>query len=72
MSMAYIKAHITSRILSVLENKTPLHEETLTLSSESDVEERTVGPETSLTSSSELSNVSDNPVQHTVVTSMSR
>ena len=44
----------------------------LTLRSESDVEERTVGPETSLTSSSELSDISDNPVQHSVVTSISR
>ena len=55
-----------------MENETPLHEETLTLRSESDVEERTVGPETLLTSSSELSDISDNPVQHSVVTSMSR
>ena len=70
--MAYIKVHIASRILSGMENETPLHEETLTLRSESDVEERTVGPETLLTSSSELSDISDNPVQHSVVTSMSR
>ena len=55
-----------------MENVTPLHEETLTLSSESDVQERTVGYETSLTSSSELSDISDNPVLHTVVASMSR
>ena len=67
-----IKAYITSRILSGMENVTPLHEETLTLSSESDVQERTVGYETSLTSSSELSDISDNPVLHTVVASMSR
>ena len=50
----YIKAHVASRILSGMEKETPLHEETLTLSSESDVEERTVGSETSLTSSSEF------------------
>ena len=36
---AYIKAHIASRILSGMEKETPLHEETLTLSSESDVED---------------------------------
>ena len=52
--VAYIKAHVASRILSGMEKETPLHEETLTLSSESDVEERTVGSETSLTSSSEF------------------
>ena len=50
----YIKAHVASRILSGIEKETPLHEETLTLSSESDVEERTVGSETSLTPSSEF------------------
>ena len=52
--VAYIKAHVASRILSYMEKGTPLHEETLTLSSESDVEERTVGSEISLTSSSEF------------------
>ena len=70
--VAYLKAHIASRILSGMENETPLHEETLTLSSESDAEERTVGSETLLTSFSELSDISDNPVLHTVVTSMSK
>ena len=53
--VAYIKAHnIASRILSGMEKETPLHEETLTLSSESDVEERTVGSKTSLASLSEF------------------
>ena len=69
---AYIQVHVASRIISGMEKETPLHEETLTLSSESDVEERTVGSETSLTSSSELSDISVNPVLHTVVASMSR
>ena len=61
--MAYIKAHIASRILSGMEKETPLLEETLTLSSEGDVEERTVGSETSLTLSGELSDISDNPIE---------
>lgn len=51
--VAYIKEHITSRILSGMEKETPLHEEHLTLSSESDVEERIVLHQAS-TSSSEL------------------
>ena len=51
--VAYIKAHITSRTLSGREKETPLHEETLTLSSESGVKERIVGSEPS---SRELSN----------------
>ena len=74
--VAYIKTHVASRILSRMEKGTPLHEETLPLSSESDVEERTVGSETSFTftSSSEFRPIiiSDNRVLHTVVTSMSR
>ena len=51
---------------------TPLREETSTLGSESDEEERTVGSETLSTSSRELSDISDSPVLHTVDTSMSR
>ena len=61
--VAYIKAHIASRILSGMGKETPLLEETLTLSSEGDVEERTVGSETSLTLLGELTNISDNPIQ---------
>ena len=55
--VAYIKAHIASRILSGLEKETPLCKETS--DSESDVEERIVGvivgSETLSTSSRELS-----------------
>ena len=51
---------------------TPLREETSTLGSESDEEERTVGSETLSTSSRELSDISDSPVLHTVDTSVSR
>ena len=53
--VAYIKAHnIASRILSGMEKGTPLREETSTLGSESDEEERIRGSETLLTSSSEF------------------
>ena len=55
-----------------MENETPLREETSTLGSESDAEERIVGSETLSTSSRELSDISDSPVLHTVDTSMSR
>ena len=55
-----------------MEKETPLREETLSLGSESDVEERIVGPETLSTSSIELSDTSDSPVLHTVDTSTSR
>ena len=53
--VAYIKAHIASRILSGLEKETPLCQETSTLGSESDEEEGAVGCETLSTSSRELS-----------------
>ena len=56
--VACIKAHIAKRILSGMEKGTPLCEETLTLGSESDVEERIVGSEISSTLSSELSDIS--------------
>ena len=55
-----------------MEKGTPLREETSTLGSESDEEERIVGSETLPTSSLELSDVSDSPVLHTVNTSTSR
>ena len=55
-----------------MEKETPLREETSTLGSESDEEERIVGSETLPTSSRELSDISDNPVLHTVDTSVSR
>ena len=55
-----------------MEKETPLREETSTLGSESDEEERIVGSETLSTSSRELSDISDSPVLHTVVTSTSR
>ena len=55
-----------------MEKGTPLREETSTLGSESDEEERTVGYESLSTSSRELSDISDSPVRHTVDTSMSR
>ena len=55
-----------------MEKETPLREETSTLGSESDEEERIVGSETLSTSSRELSDISDRPVLHTVVTSTSR
>ena len=54
-----------------MEKETPLREETSTLGSESDEEERTVGSETLSTSSRELSDISDSPVLHTVDTSVS-
>ena len=55
-----------------MEKETPLREETSTLGSESDEEERIVGSETLSTSSIELGDISDNPVLHTVDTSTSR
>ena len=55
-----------------MEKETPLREETSTLGSESDEEERTVGSETLSTSSRELNDINDSPVLHTVDTSMSR
>ena len=55
-----------------MENETPLREETSTLGSESDAEERIVGSEALSTSSRELSDISDSPVLHTVDTSTSR
>ena len=54
-----------------MEKGTPLREETSTLGSESDEEERIVGSETLSTSSRELSDISDSPVLHTVDTSTS-
>ena len=70
--VAYVKAHIASRILPGIEKETPLREETSTLGSESDAEERIVGSETLLTSSKELNDIIDSPVLHTVDTSTSR
>ena len=55
-----------------MEKGAPLREETLTLGSESDPEERILGSATLSTSSRELSDISDSPVLHTVDTSMSR
>ena len=55
-----------------MEKGTLLREETSTLGSESDEEERTVGSETLSTSSRELGDISDSPVLHAVDTSMSR
>ena len=55
-----------------MENETPLREETSTLGSESDAEERILGSATLSTSSRELSDISDSPVLHTVDTSTSR
>ena len=55
-----------------MEKETPLREETSTLGSESDEEERIVDSETLSTSSIELSDISDSPVLHTVDTSMPR
>ena len=55
-----------------MEKETPLREETSTLGSESDEEERIVGSETLSTSSRELSDISDSPVLHTVDISTSR
>ena len=55
-----------------MEKETPLREETLTLGSESDAEERILGSEALSTSSRELSDISDSPVLHTVDTSTSR
>ena len=66
------KVHIASRILSGMEKGTPLREETSSLGSESDEEERIVGSETLSTSSRELNDISDSPVLHTVDTSVSR
>ena len=70
--VAYIKAHIASRILSGLEKETPPREGASTLGAESYAEERIVGSETLSTSSRELSDISDSPVLHTVDTSVSR
>ena len=70
--VAYIKAHIASRILSGMEKQTPPREGTSTSGSESDEEERIVGSETLSTSSRELNDISDSPVLHTVDTSTSR
>ena len=55
-----------------MEKGTPLREETSTLGSESDEEERIVGSETLSTSSRELNDISDSPALHTVDTSVSR
>ena len=55
-----------------MEKETPLRKETSTLGSESDAEERILGSELLSTSSRELSDISDRPVLHTVVTSTSR
>ena len=55
-----------------MEKETPLREETSTLGSESDEEERIVGSETLSTSSRDLGDISDSPVLHTVDTSVSR
>ena len=55
-----------------MEKETPPREETSTLGSESDEEERIVGSETLSTSSRDLGDISDSPVLHTVVTSTSR
>ena len=55
-----------------MEKGAPLREETLTLGSESDPEERILGSATLSTSSRELSDISHSPVLHTVDTSMSR
>ena len=52
--------------------ETALREETSTLGSESDEEERIVGSETLSTSSRELNDISDSPALHTVDTSVSR
>lgn len=65
--VAYIKAHIASRILSGIEKGTPLCEETLTSGLESDVQESIVGSETSSTLSSILCDTSDSPALLTVV-----
>ena len=51
-----------------MEKETPLREETSTLGSESEEEERIVGSETLSTSSRELNDINDSPVLHTVVT----
>ena len=55
-----------------MEKETPPREETSTLGSESDEEERIIGSETLSTSSRELSDISDSPVLYTVDTSTSR
>ena len=56
-----------------MEKETPLREETSTLGSESDAEERIVGSETLSTSSRELSDIKGQPcILHTVDTSTSR
>ena len=55
-----------------MEKETPPREETSTLGSESDEEERIVGSETLSTSSRDLGDISDSPVLHTVNTSVSR
>ena len=55
-----------------MEKETTLREETSTLGSENDEEERIVGPETLSTSSRELSDINGSPVLHTVDTSMPR
>ena len=52
-----------------MEQENPLHEEISTSGSESDVVERAIGSETSWNA---LSDASDSPVLHTVVTSTSR
>ena len=65
------KVRIASRILSGMEKGTPLRTETSTLGSESDEEERIAGSET-LSTSRELSDISDSPLLHTVDTSTSR
>lgn len=67
--VAFIKAHIGSRMLSGMEQENPLHEKTSTSGSESDVVERIVGSETS---STELSDERDSAVLHTVVALTSR
>ena len=54
-----------------MEKGTPLRAETSTLGSESDEEERIAGSET-LSTSRELSDISDSPLLHTVDTSTLR
>ena len=55
-----------------MEKGTPRREETSTLGSETEEEERIVGSEALSTSSRELSDISDSTVLHTVDTSVSR
>ena len=54
-----------------MDKETPPREGASTLGSESEEEERIVGPETLSTLSRELSDISDSPVLHTVDTSVS-